>query len=178
MAIGNYILIAYVTTFLVNSEGFLLRDALLINFIALFLLTLLIPIMGLLSDYVGRKPIFLGGLISLFLLVFPFFWLLLSGSWWKALASELLLSIVLAPINATVPTIIAEIFPTGIRATGTSIGYNIGQAVFGGTIPLFALTLIEITGNKLAPAWYVFIWTIFVLVATRFLQESYQKKNL
>ncbi|WP_133128109.1 MFS transporter [Legionella nagasakiensis] len=175
LAVGNYMLIAYATSFLVKSASFSLNDALLINFISLFLLTLLIPVMGLLSDYLGRKVVFLSGIIGIFLLAFPIFWLLMSGSWWYALGSELLLGIVLSPINATVPTIIAEMFPTMVRASGTSIGYNIGQALFGGTAPLIAILLIEMTGNNYAPAWYMFIWTIIVILAARFLQETNQK---
>ncbi|MFO3430829.1 MFS transporter [Legionella pneumophila serogroup 10] len=176
LAMSNYVLIAYVTTFLVKSEYFLLKDALLINLIALALLTVLIPLMGFLSDVVGRKPIFLIGLFALCLLIFPFFWLLLSGSWWQALCSELLLAIALAPINATVPTIIAEMFPTSVRASGISISYNIGQALFGGTMPLVAFTLIELSSNKMAPTWYLFLWTLIVIPITISIRESYQKE--
>lgn len=174
MALGNYILIAYVTTFLVKSEGFLLPQALFINLLALLLLTILIPIMGHFSDLFGRKPILLIGITGMFLFIFPCFWLFISGNWWYALWGELLLSCVLASLNATVPTIIAEMFPTSVRASGISIGYNLGQAIFGGTLPLVALTLIEITGNKLSPAWYVFLFSIGVLIAWKFLKESYQ----
>ncbi|AMP88607.1 MFS transporter [Legionella pneumophila] len=176
LAMANYVLIAYVTTFLVKSEYFLLKDALLINLIALALLTVLIPLMGFLSDAVGRKPIFLIGLFSLSILIFPFFWLLLSGSWWIALCCELLLALVLAPINATVPTIIAEMFPTSVRASGISISYNIGQALFGGTMPLVAFTLIELSNNKMAPAWYLFLWILIVIPITISIRESYQKE--
>nr|WP_244946888.1 MFS transporter [Legionella israelensis] len=175
MALGNYILIAYVTTFLVRMEHFVFHEAVVINFIALFFLTLLIPLMGWLSDVVGRKPVFLTGLAGLLLFIFPVFSLLLSGHWGKALLAELLLSAVLAPLNATVPTILAEMFPTSVRASGTSIGYNIGQAVFGGTLPLVALTLTEITGNHYAPAWYVLIWVLLVLISSRYLKETYRK---
>ena len=174
MALSNYVLIAYLPTFLVNANYLPLRDAHTINLIALLLLTLLIPIMGLLSDLIGRKPVFLGGLCFLLIGIFPVFWLLQQGSWWPALLGEVILSLVLAPLNGTVPTILAEMFPTTVRASGTSIGYNLGQALFGGTVPLIALTLVEITGNHYAPAWYVFLWAIFVILSMRFLQESYK----
>ncbi|MDI9818092.1 MULTISPECIES: MFS transporter [unclassified Legionella] len=175
LAIGNYILIAYMTTFLVNSEGFLLADALTINCIALLILTILIPFMGLLSDYLGRKLIFLSGLLGLLILIFPIFLLLLSGNWLYAFLSEVLLVLVLAPINATVPTIITEMFPTPVRASGISISYNLGQALFGGTVTLVALSLVRITNDKLSPAWYVFLWAIIAITTTKYLQETYKK---
>ncbi len=176
MALSNYVLIAYLNTYLVNSESFLLKDALLINLLALALLTCLIPPMGYLSDLVGRKPIFLTALALLFVFIFPIFYLLLSDNWWNIFFSELLLAMILAPINATVPTIIAEMFPTQVRASGISISYNIAQAIFGGTMPLLSFTLINLTGNNYAPAWYVFIWCIFVLSASFKLKESYRNQ--
>lgn len=175
MALANYMLIAYVTTFLVRYQGFMLHDALLINLLSLLLLTLLIPVMGFISDLIGRKPVYLLGLLLLIACIFPIFWLLLSKNWWNVFWCEILLAIVLAPINATVPTMLAEMFPTNVRASGISIGYNIAQALFGGTMPLVALLLIELTGNKLAPAWYLFIWAIVVLIATFYVRESYKK---
>jgi proline/betaine transport protein TphA len=176
MALSNYVLIAYATTFLVKSEGFELNDVLIINLLALLLLTLLIPIMGLLSDRYGRKPIFVSGLIGISVFIFPFFWLMLSKHWWYILCSQLLLSIILAPLNATVPTIIAEMFPTPVRASGTALGYNLGQALFGGTVPLIAFTLIQITGAKIAPAWYILAWSLVVLMAVKFFNEDYRQK--
>lgn len=172
MAIGNYILIAYTTTYLVKEAGFLLKDALTINFLALLTMTVLIPFFGLLSDLVGRKPVFLSGVVGLLVLAIPLFWLLSSGSWWLVLTSELAFALLLSPMNATVPTILAEMFPTPIRASGLSIGYNIGQAFFGGTVPLVALGLVQLTGNNLAPAYYVVIWAMLVIFAARYTEET------
>ncbi|KTD55429.1 MFS transporter [Legionella quateirensis] len=177
LAMSNYLLIAYVTTYLVKYQGFLLHDALLINLLALLALTIFIPIMGYISDVVGRKPVYLCGLITLLLFIFPFFLLLLSKNWWHVLYCELLLALILAPINATVPTMLAEMFPTSIRASGISTGYNIGQALFGGTMPLVAFSLIELSDNQLAPAWYLCFWAIIVLGTTCYVRETY-KKNL
>lgn len=176
LAMSNYLLIAYITSFLVKSEGFLLKDALVANFIALLVLTALIPLMGLLSDYVGRKPIFLSGALGIFIFIYPLFILFLSGNWWHILAGEIVLAIILAPLNATVPTILAEMFPTAVRASGVSIGYNIGQAVFGGTMPLISLTLVELTGNKYAPALYILFWVVVAIIAARNTQETYLNK--
>jgi len=177
LAIGNYILIAYVTTFLVKFKGFFYRDALTVNFIALFCLTLMIPVMGLLSDKFGRKTIFSVGVLGMFGLIFPFFWLLMSGSMKYALVAELLLALMLAPINATVPTMIAEMFPTAVRASGTSLGYNIGQAMFGGTMPLIALVLTQYTQSLYAPAWYVLLWSLLVMLSVTQLKDAFHLKK-
>lgn len=57
----------------------------------------------------------------------------------------------------------------GWRLQCTSLG-----AVFGGTLPLVAIALIELTHNKLAPAWYIFGWTILVILFAIFLKETYK----
>lgn len=67
-------------------------------------------------------------------------------------------------------------FPTSVRASGISISYNIGQALFGGTMPLVAFTLIELSSNKMAPAWYLFLWILIVIPITISIRESYQKE--
>jgi proline/betaine transport protein TphA len=164
LALGNYLLIAYVTTFLVRSEGFSLHEALTINLIALFVLSVFIPIMGFISDLMDRKKLFIIGLMLLILVILPFFYYIANKNWWAILWVELVLALVMAPINATVPTMIAEFFPANIRGRGISLSYNIGQALFGGTVPLIALGLTHYTGNKLAPGYYILFWALVVLV--------------
>jgi len=171
LAAGNYTLIAYATVFLTKSSGFTLPDALKINFLALFTLTVLIPVMGLLSDRIGYQRLFNLGLVSIILFIFPVFILLNQHNFSHALYGELLLSVLLSPINATISTLVTDMFPVDIRASGISIGYNIGQALFGGTAPLIALTLVEYTGNPLSPAWYIFGWTIIVLISVGALKQ-------
>lgn len=174
LALANYILI-YVITFLVSFEGFQLHDAIMINFIALLLIITLVPLVGLLSDYVGRKPIFRTGLIGLVILIFPIFWLLSQGNFYYVLIGEIILGLCIVPLNATVPTMLAEIFPTEVRASGVAIAYNLGFAIFGGTAPLIALFLVDLTGSKFAPAWYIFICAVIVLIALRYIKETYQE---
>lgn len=165
LAIGNYMLIAYLNVFLTKSVGFALPDVLLINFIALFVLAILIPVMGGISDYVGFKRLFLAGLFGLTVCIYPIFILLNQHHFLYALYGELLLALVIAPLNATISTLIADMFPVNIRVSGISIGYNVGQALFGGTLPLIALTLMEYTGNSMAPAQYVLCWGAIVMIA-------------
>lgn len=172
MASSNYAIIAFITNFLLRTEHLLLSDVLTINFISLLTLTALIPVAGILSDYFGVISVFLCGIFSLPTLIFPIFYLLSRGSLAYALYGELLLVLAIAPINATLPTILASMFPTAIRASGVSIGYNIGQAVFGGTLPLIALTLVEYTGNKFAPAWYLFVLALVAIIAALYLQKE------
>lgn len=175
MAVGNYIFIAYIVTFLVKTQGFALKDALLINLISMSIMVIMFPVMGLLSDHFGRKPIFKIGLIGFILFSIPIFWLISHKQFYLALLGDIALCLTLVPIAALVPTIIAELFPTEIRNTGTALGYNICLALFGGTAPLIALSLIDYTKNNLAPAGYLMICTIISWIALKFIEESHNK---
>jgi MHS family proline/betaine transporter-like MFS transporter len=65
-----------------------------------------------------------------------------------------------------------ELFNTAVRFTGLSLGFNIGLAVFGGTCPLIATWLIEATGHAIAPAFYVMLFAIVTLLATRLIVDK------
>jgi proline/betaine transport protein TphA len=134
--------------------------------------------MGLLTDHFGRKPIFKMGLWGFIIFSFPAFWLLSQKSFGIALAGDLLLCLILVPIAALIPTIIAELFPTSVRNTGTTLGYNICLALFGGTAPLVAMSLVRVTGSTLAPAAYLIVCTLISCVALRYIVESHKKPLL
>lgn len=172
LAVGNYILIAYTSTFLDRFMGFSLHEAALINFYSLLLLSILIPIFGIVSDKVNREIVLSIGIIGTLLASFPIFLLLSSGKYYYALGAELLLALVLAPINAIVPVIIVELFPVPIRVTGSSLAYNVSQAIFGGTTPLVLLLLIDYTNNNISPSFYLFFYAFAALLAIIFLRKQ------
>jgi MFS family permease len=112
--------------------------------IATIVTSILIPIMGGLSDKIGRKKLYVGGTILMMLYSFPYFWLLHQGSSaLLILATVLGLGIIWAPITAVLGTMFSEIFKSNVRYTGISLGYQIGAAVAGGTAPLIATALLS-----------------------------------
>jgi proline/betaine transport protein TphA len=70
---------------------------------------------------------------------------------------------------------LAEMFQVKNRNTGIALGYNLGQALFGGTAPLIALSLTQSTHNFYAPAWYLMAGCCLSLLALFFIKESYQQ---
>ena len=63
------------------------------------------------------------------------------------------------------PALMAETFPIETRATGMAISYNIGVTIFGGFAPLIVASLIQATGSKLAPAYYLMLLGVISLIA-------------
>lgn len=172
MAVGNWFLIGYFNTFLIKIMGMHPGTVMTINFLCLLIFTLLLPVAGRASDSIGRKPVLLCGIIGIFVLSYPIFWLLNAGRAPFALLGELLFVIALAPIAATIPATLSELFHVKIRNTGMSLGYNISQAIFGGTAPLIALALVSKTGNHYAPMLYLIGCAFLSGLAVLFMQET------
>ena len=67
------------------------------------------------------------------------------------------------------PGLLAGLFPVEVRSTGMAIAYNVGVTVFGGFAPLTVTWLIDTTGSKLVPAYYIIaagVLSIVVVAST------------
>lgn len=116
----------------------------------------LCPLMGTLSDRVGRKRML--GTVALVITAaaYPLFhWLNVSPTVQTLLQVQVLLGVLLAAFTGPAPAVLAEQFPTAVRSTGLSIAYNLAVTLFGGFAPLIVTWLIASTGSKLAPSYYV-----------------------
>lgn len=155
---GTFV-VSYATTFLDFSTTAVLNSVM----IATVITTILIPIMGHLSDRVGRKPLYVYGTIAMALYAFPYFWLLKQGSvLLLGIATIIGLGIIWAPITAVLGTMFSEIFSAEVRYTGISLGYQIGAAVAGGTAPLVATALLAKFNNSYVPVALYIIFTALV----------------
>lgn len=150
-----YTYTTYVHKFLVNSAGIDRQTASLVNAATLFLYMLMQPVVGALSDRVGRRPILVGFGVLGTLLTVPIlsslqhvdtgmqaFWLVLGA---LAIVSGY------TSINAVVK---AELFPVEVRALGVALPYALTVAVFGGTAEYVALWFKSI-GHESGFYWYV-----------------------
>jgi MHS family proline/betaine transporter-like MFS transporter len=115
----------------------------------------LIFVMGAISDRVGRKSMLIGASILFAVLTVPLFKGLAGASFAMIVAIQIAFGALLTMNDGTLPCFLSEIFPTRVRYSGFAFCFNAANALFGGTAPLVATWLIGVTGNRLAPAWYL-----------------------
>lgn len=155
----------------INRPALAEHWALAANTIALVALMVLTPLMGLVSDRIGRKPMILAACACVTFLSYPVFSLMRHGSFGCALGAGLVFAFCNSLFAGCMAAALVELFPTRTRYSGVAIGYNTGQAVFGGTAPLVATGLIALTGDSLSPAFYLTACGMAAGVACLFMKE-------
>ncbi|MFC3039815.1 MFS transporter [Virgibacillus xinjiangensis] len=162
-----YIFGTFIVSYATSNLSFTETNALNAVTIGTIITTIMMPIMGALSDKIGRKPLYIGGTILMALYAFPYFWLIHQGSVAMLMLATIIgLGIIWAPITAVLGTMFSEIFSAKVRYTGISLGYQIGAALAGGTAPLVATALLIRFDNSYVPvALYIILTAVISLVA-------------
>jgi MFS family permease len=170
--ISFYVILIYIPTFARTQLHLPLDQAFLAQSIGLACEVVLIPICGLLSDFVGRKPVMITALVLDLLVTYPLFsWVSASPSFGALLTMQIILCSLFGVFNGPISTALAEQFPTRVRSTALAIAYNIAVMLFGGFAQFFVTWLIQATGTPIAPAYYLMFGAAVGLLAAFFLKE-------
>ncbi|MBO0360992.1 MFS transporter [Hymenobacter sp. BT186] len=150
-----YTFTTYAQKFLVNTAHFSREQSTLVSFGALAVALVLQPLMGALSDRVGRRPVLLFFGVGATLGTVPLLTALShTSSTWAAFGLLVLAMVVLSGYTSINAVVKAELFPTHIRALGVGLPYALTLAIFGGSAEYVALQ-VKSLGMESAYYWYV-----------------------
>ena len=174
-AVGFYLIFVYVTTWLKLYAQMKIGSALLVNSINMAIMLGVILGAGWLSDKIGRKPVMAAAAIGLAFFAWPLMALMQTGDFANVLLGQLGFVLLVGSYNAVNPIAICELFPRSVRCSAVSTAYNITLGVVGGTAPIVATWLIDVTNYPLAPALYIALGGAVSAISTLSLRSSSQR---
>ncbi|QLS75394.1 MFS transporter [Enterobacter roggenkampii] len=162
-----YIFSTFVVSYATSTLTYQKSQALEAVTLGALVATIMIPLMGLLSDKVGRQRMYAISVFVLDLFIVPWFMLLNTGTTWGiVLATVIAFGVLWAPVTAVLGTLCSEIFSANVRYTGITLGYQLGAALAGGTAPLIATGLLaKYDGDWVPVAWYLAVTVTISLIA-------------
>lgn len=172
-----YTYTTYLQKFLVNTSGFTKDAATQISAAALLVFMLLQPVVGALSDRIGRRPVMIAfGVLGVLFTVPIMSTLARVDSAPVAFALALAALVIVSGYTAINAVVKAELFPAHVRALGVALPYAIANAVFGGTAEYAALWF-KADDNESAYFWYVTVMIGISLLVVIFMRDT-KKRSL
>jgi MFS transporter, MHS family, proline/betaine transporter len=169
---ANAVVVLYMATYAVTQLKLAPTTGLMAGIMAGIMTLIAAPIGGALSDKIGRRTVAAISYLLILLLIYPaFLYLNASPTLGTLLAVVAVLAVLNAMGGATIIITLAEIFPAEVRATGMSLVYALGVAIFGGFGQFIVTWLISATGSPIAPAYYVMACSLATLLALKFIPE-------
>ncbi len=133
-----------------------------------------LPAFSLLSDRMGRRPVYLAGAVLLGLWAFPMFWLMDTASivliTVALVVGQMFLSMMYGPQAA----LFSEMFSRKVRYSGASLGYQIAAVFAGGLAPIIMVSLLDWTGTSLSVSLYMFAMAALTFFCVLLVTETYE----
>jgi MHS family citrate/tricarballylate:H+ symporter-like MFS transporter len=175
--VSFYLITVYTPTFGKTVLKLSTSDALIVTLCVGVSNFIWLPVMGALSDKVGRKPLLIFFTALTIVSAYPAMrWLVHDASFSHMLIVELWLSFLYGSYNGAMVVALTEVMPVEVRTVGFSLAYSLATALFGGFTPAIATWLIAQTGDKAAPALWMTGAAVCSLVATLVLYHASKPK--
>ncbi|MCX7307976.1 MAG: MFS transporter [Afipia sp.] len=177
--VSFYLITVYTPTFGKNVLKLSITDSLIVTFCVAISNLFWLPVMGAVSDRIGRRPVLLGFTILTILTAYPAVsWLVSNPSFERMLIAELWLSFLYGSYNGAMVVALTEVVPASVRTVGFSLCYSLATALFGGFTPAISTALIEMTGDKAAPGLWMTFAAFCGLVATLMIYRRGEENRL
>ena len=164
--VSFYMITVYTPTFGKTVLNLTVTDSLMVTLCVGLSNFFWLPVMGALSDRIGRKPLLIAFTTLALLTTYPLMrWLVIEPTLEKMLMVELWLSFLYASYNGAMVVALTEVMPAHVRTVGFSLAYSFATMI-GGSVPLMATSLIHTTGDKAAPGLCMSFAALCGLIAT------------
>ncbi|WP_371876301.1 MFS transporter [Pantoea sp. B550] len=165
-----YLITVYAPTF--GKKVLLLSasDSLLVTLLVAVSNFIWLPIGGAISDRFGRKPVLVAMTLLAIATSYPALSMLAAAPGFSMMLGVLLwLSMIYGLYNGAMIPALTEIMPAEVRVAGFSLAYSLATALFGGFTPVMSTGLIELTGDKASPGYWMSFAAVCALGATLYL---------
>ncbi len=152
-----------------------------LSYMPSFLNSTIIPAVfffGWYSDKVGNKRTIIFGLAGFSLFSILAFWLMSIPMIPFVLLGLFIIALFMSTFEGVMPSVLPSMFHTKVRLRTLSLVYNIGAAVFGGLTPFILSTLVETTGQRIAPSYYLMFINVIGLIIFITMFKSTSNKSL
>jgi MFS family permease len=165
--VSFYMITAYTPTFGNSVLHLASADSLLVTLCVGASNLFWLPVMGALSDRIGRRPLLLTCTVLMLVTAYPvMLWLTAAPSFSRLLATQLWLSFIYGSYNGAMVVQLTEIMPATVRTSGFALAYSLATALFGGFTPAICTWLIHATDNRAVPGLWLSFAATLGLVAT------------
>jgi MFS transporter, MHS family, shikimate and dehydroshikimate transport protein len=168
-----YILVSYLISYATAEAGMSNSSIITVVLISSVVSFFAMPLFAALSDRVGRRPVYLLGVVGMGISAFFLFWATDTASFWLVLAAHIFGLGALSMSYGPQAAFYAEMFGTRVRYSGISLGYQ-GGSIFGGALaPIIATSLFAATGTSTSIALYVAGLAVLSFVCAFVATETY-----
>ncbi|KAA0919326.1 MFS transporter [Dietzia sp. ANT_WB102] len=170
ITVAHYTWSSYASTFAITQRDMDSGSAFWMIFGSQLIALCTLPLWGLLSDKIGRRPviyIFAVGTI----LTTPFLFGLIDERPWTLFVASLIAMTLVAAAGSILSSFMSEAFPTKMRTSGIGFAYSLGVAVFGGSAPYLNAQFIEWDLYWMISA-YIIVLCVATIIATAMMKET------
>ncbi len=165
--ISFYLITVYTPTFGKNVLKLSSADSLAVTICIGVSNLFWLPVMGAVSDRIGRRPVLLAFAGLTVLTAYPALsWLVGAPTFQRMLVVELWLSFLYGGYNGAMVVALTEVMPVDVRTVGFSLAYSLATALFGGFTPAVSTWLIQVTGDNGAPGFWMMFAAVCGLAGT------------
>lgn len=170
ITVAHYTWSSYASTFAITQRDMDANSAFWMIFGSQLIALCTLPLWGLLSDKIGRRPviyIFAGGTI----VTTPFLMGMIDDRPWTLFVASLIAMFFVAAAGSILSSFMSEAFPTKMRSAGIGFAYSLSVAVFGGSAPYINAQFIQLELNWAISA-YIIVLCVITVIATAIMKET------